>query len=107
MMKVRNRLVNFRVTEEELAQMKAAGANQGMRCLSDFARAASLHVARSSSTQLPPSDLPADRAVPQDDRLREYERRLASIELQVSRLANTITGSLVNNLKSLVEAVEK
>jgi hypothetical protein len=107
MMKVRNRLVNFRVTEEELTQMKTAGAIQGMRCLSDFARAASLHVARSSSTQLPPSDLPADKGVSQDDRLRECERRVAAIELQVSYLAKSITGSLVNNLRSLVEAVEK
>jgi hypothetical protein len=109
MTKVRNRLVNFRVTEEEIALMKTAAAAQGMRCLSDFARASSLHVTRSSSTRLPPSDLPADQHVslPSDDRLRVYEQRITALESQVSCLTTTITGTLVDNLRCLVEAVEK
>jgi len=38
MQKVRNRLVNFRVTEEEFEQLKSACDVQGARCLSDFVR---------------------------------------------------------------------
>lgn len=38
MQKVRNRLVNFRVTQEEFEQLKNACDSQGARCLSDFVR---------------------------------------------------------------------
>ncbi len=42
MQKVRNHLVNFRVTEEELEQLKSACDRQGARCLSHFVRNAVL-----------------------------------------------------------------
>lgn len=38
MQKVRNHLVNFRVTDEELEQIKNACDRQGARCLSHFVR---------------------------------------------------------------------
>jgi len=38
MEKVRGRLVNFRVTNDEFEQLKAACDRQGARCLSDFLR---------------------------------------------------------------------
>jgi len=38
MQKIRNRLVNFRVTEEEFEQLKSACDRQGARCLSHFVR---------------------------------------------------------------------
>lgn len=38
MQKIRNRLVNFRVTEEEFERLKSACDRQGARCLSHFVR---------------------------------------------------------------------
>ena len=38
MEKVRGRLVNFRVTDDEFEQLKIACDRQGARCLSAFAR---------------------------------------------------------------------
>lgn len=38
MQKVRNHLVNFRVTEEEFEKLKNACDRQGARCLSHFVR---------------------------------------------------------------------
>ena len=38
MQKVRSRLVNFRVTDDEFRQLKDASDRQGARCLSAFAR---------------------------------------------------------------------
>ncbi len=38
MQKVRNHLVNFRVTEEEFEKLKDACDRQGARCLSHFVR---------------------------------------------------------------------
>lgn len=39
-LKPRNRLVNFRLTEEEFEQLRQACGDQGARSLSDFARSA-------------------------------------------------------------------
>ena len=43
MQKVRNHLVNFRVTEEEFEKLKHACDRQGARCLSHFVRDAILN----------------------------------------------------------------
>jgi hypothetical protein len=42
-LKPRNRLVNFRLSEEEFSAMKSACEKSGARSLSDFARGAVLH----------------------------------------------------------------
>jgi len=44
----RTRILNFRLTPDEYDQLRSACASQGMRCLSDFARAAVLRVAESA-----------------------------------------------------------
>ena len=36
--KLKNRIINFRVTDDELARLKSASDLHGARCLSDFAR---------------------------------------------------------------------
>jgi hypothetical protein len=41
-LKPRNRLINFRLTEEEFAQLRDSCRQQGARSVSDFARAAVL-----------------------------------------------------------------
>lgn len=43
MQKVRNHLVNFRVSEEEYEKLKSACDRQGARCLSHFVRDVMLH----------------------------------------------------------------
>lgn len=43
MLKTRNRIVNFRVTEDEFTRLRNASVENGARCLSDYARTAILH----------------------------------------------------------------
>jgi hypothetical protein len=73
MQKVRTRIVNFRVTEEEFEQLRSACDRQGARCLSDFARSAML-----ASPNLDPESVVSKLVV--------LEGRLASLETSVSRL---------------------
>jgi hypothetical protein len=74
---LRRRLVNFRVTDEELERLKTAAALQGSRCLSEFARFVMLG---SADTQISP----APESV--DSRLLMLDRRLAVLESNVARL---------------------
>ena len=48
-LKRRNRLVNFRLTEQEYLELKQACSTQGGRCLSEFARTAAFGLARSNT----------------------------------------------------------
>jgi hypothetical protein len=43
MLKTRNRIINFRVTEDEFTRLRTASLENGARCLSDYARTAILH----------------------------------------------------------------
>ena len=79
MQKVRTRLVNFRVTDEEFAQLKSACDRQGARCLSDFARNAML-----TSPNLDPESFVSKFVV--------LERRIASLETSMSRLHSALAG---------------
>jgi hypothetical protein len=80
MQKVRTRLVNFRVTDEEFEQLKSACDRQGARCLSDFARSAML-----TSPNLDPESFVSKFGV--------LERRVTSLETSMSRLHNALAGS--------------
>ena len=80
MQKVRTRLVNFRVTDQELEQLKSASDRQGARCLSDFARKVML-----SGPTLDPESL-ATKFV-------AIERRIANLETSMSRLHDVFAGS--------------
>jgi len=82
-MNIRNRLVNFRVTDDELRHLKAAANLQNARCLSDFARTAIL----ASATGFDPVPRPAD---PAEDELLGLSRRLAHLESTVTRLVNAL-----------------
>ena len=52
MLKTRARLVNFRVTQEELDYLKRACAERGARSVSDFARSAVLRAASDGTDPL-------------------------------------------------------
>lgn len=77
-LKVRSRLINFRVTDEEMERLKAASAKSGSRCLSDFARAAILNRAAVAASPVSEPAL--------EDRLLSLERRLSRLESGLVRL---------------------
>jgi uncharacterized protein (DUF1778 family) len=85
--KVRSRLINFRVTDEELEQLKAAATLQGSRCLSEFARLVMLGTA--TGAQDPP-----------DGKLSQFDRRLNILEAHVARLVDALAGEKAVGSKS-------
>jgi hypothetical protein len=72
----RNRLVIFRLSEDEYEDLKAAYVSHGARSLSDFARSA---VLRSAGL-----DKPTDE--PLQTRLSSLGRKVTQIESRVERL---------------------
>ncbi len=79
MYRLRSRIVNFRVTDEEFERLKTASNVQGSRCLSDFARSVMLTTA---AAPLPPPGSSARV----DSQLQSVEQRLAALESSVARL---------------------
>ena len=73
MQKVRNHLVNFRVTDEELEQIKSACHRQGARCLSHFVRDVVLHSPNVDSENV------VTKLVGLDRRVTALEDRVPSI----------------------------
>jgi len=76
MQKVRNHLINFRVTEEEFEQLRMACDRQGARCLSHFVRNVMLKSAE------PEADSVVTRVLTLDRRVTALETRLQSSSLQ-------------------------
>ncbi len=74
MRKIRTRLINFRVTDEEFERLKTASDRQGARCLSDFAR--SIMFGGSY-----------------DDRLLSLDQRVTGLERSMARLVKAMSGS--------------
>lgn len=81
MRKIRTRLVNFRVTDEELERLKTASDRQGARCLSDFARSIMF-----GGTY--------------DDRLLSLDQRLTGLERSMARLVEAVSGSHLQEIHS-------
>jgi hypothetical protein len=79
----RNRLVNFRVTDEELRRLKAAAALRNSRCLSDFARFAIIECACASGHAVAPIDSAAGQWA-------SFDRRLAQLESAMARLVTSL-----------------
>lgn len=76
MEKLRSRLVNFRVTDEEFQRLKSACNRYGSRGLSDYARAVMF------APEVDPTDLGI--------RMIELERRLSGLEASMSHLVNML-----------------
>ncbi len=91
MYRVRKRLLNFRLTEEEYEQLKTASAQHGARCLSDFAR--SLILASLSG--------PAPNGVQPAENMVALDHRLSVLETAVARLMD---GSPNGRLGKLTES---
>ncbi len=93
MYRLRSRIVNFRVTDEEFERLKTASAQQGSRCLSDFARSVMLTTA-GAPTHSSMSHEPCE------NRMISFERRLAALESSVEHLADVVVTSNRLALKS-------
>jgi len=87
MQKIRDRLVNFRVTDDEFEQLKLASSQHGARCLSAFARNMMLNTTTGQSENLPYQVVALDR-------------RLTALEDSLSRLLHALTCSSVNSRPS-------
>ena len=82
MQKVRSRLINFRVTDEELKQLKTAATVQGSRCLSEFARLVMLGTATGPQSPAVSESL--------NGKLSLFDRRLNILEANVARLVEAL-----------------
>jgi hypothetical protein len=78
--KPRNRLVNFRLSEEEFAQLRATCSQFGARSLSDFARSAVLRSVSGETAGAPASD----------GHLTVLDRKVNDLEGRVSELIQLI-----------------
>ena len=85
MRKIRTRLINFRVTDEEFELLKTASDRLGARCLSDFARSSMLNQSKCP---------PASESV--NDRMNTFDRRLTVLERSMARLVDAISGAPVH-----------
>ena len=85
MPKLRGRLINFRVTDDEFQQLKLACDRHGATCLSAFARKIMLNAPDSGKEELA-------------GQLAVLERRLAALELSVevslSRIYSVLTADI-------------
>lgn len=86
----RNRLVNFRLSEEEFEKLRASSALSGARSLSDFARNA---VMRSVAHTAPEA-----AASSSDIRVPSIDRKVLELEARVAELV-----SLIESLKQASE----
>ena len=86
MYKIRSRIINFRVTNEEFERLKSASALHGARCLSDFARSIILEGAAASPNSV-------------NDRLLSCERRLSTLETSHARFEEAVAGLKGNNIE--------
>ena len=93
MNRIRKRLINFRVTDEEFERIKTASDRQGARCVSEFARAVMMGGR---------PDTASDSGVSftLNDKLVSVERRLAMLELYVSRLSDALSNSTNGRIHS-------
>lgn len=82
MSKARTRLVNFRLTDEEFEQLKAASSQQGARCVSDFVRFVIL---------TPANRCPSYSAC--DESFLTFEKRVTALERSMTRFIEAISGS--------------
>ena len=87
-LKPRNRLVNFRLTDEEFSYLREACGAQGARSISDFARGAVLRQAeRSSSAGAKPGgswDSPSTQS------LAELQSMMVHLEARVGQLVQQV-----------------
>lgn len=95
-LKPRNRLVNFRLSEEEFQAMHAACEKSGARSLSDFARGAVLHAMQQAERGMQVSG----------DAASSVFARLESLLTQLESRLPAPDPSIVNNGRPLNEPAQ-
>ncbi len=96
--KPRNRLVNFRLSEEEFEKLRASCALTGARSLSDFARAA---VMRSVSGTAQAGE---GAELPQDPRLSSVDRKVTELESRIGQLMHLMNALQRDSVSEAVAA---
>jgi uncharacterized protein (DUF1778 family) len=81
MYRLRTRVINIRISDEELEHIKAASEAEGSRSLSDFARSAIINKANAVASS--PGSL-------EDKRLRSFADRLCTIESSLAVIERTL-----------------
>ena len=90
-LKPRNRLVNFRLTEEEFVYLREACLAQGARSISDFARSAVLRQADRSGTGLASGGLNANAGEsPSTQSLAELQSMMMQLQARVGQLVEQV-----------------
>lgn len=92
--KPRNRLVNFRLSEEEFEKLRASCSLNGARSLSDFARVAVMRSVAGASSGSECSEGPPPV------RVAEIDRKVSNLETRVVELV-----SLIEQLKQDTQSV--
>jgi hypothetical protein len=88
MLKTRNRIINFRVTEDEFTRLRTASVENGARCLSDYARNAILHALEGYYNHALGNGNGKDELQALLQRLGLVERSIAKLESMVSQLSS-------------------
>ena len=89
----RNRLVNFRLSEDEFEKVRASCSLHGARSLSDFARSAVLRsVAQgpSAGELLESPAMPVEARMFQDSKVIQLDRKVGELESRVSELLSLV-----------------
>jgi hypothetical protein len=87
--KPRNRLVNFRLSEEEFEKLRASCSLYGARSLSDFARAAVMRSVASGHSSEPADCQPIQfttAQVPMTNKVNDLEHRVVELTRLVEAL---------------------
>jgi hypothetical protein len=87
--KPRNRLVNFRLSEEEFEKLRASCSLYGARSLSDFARAAVMRSVGGGHINEPadsPNGLASSTAAPMASKVNDLEFRVVELTRLVEAL---------------------
>jgi hypothetical protein len=90
MLKTRNRIVNFRVTEDEFMRMRTASIDKGSRCLSDYARDAILKTLEGYNHDHPLGDGNGK------DEMHLLVQRLGLVEQNMAKLQSLVSGLAPN-----------
>ncbi len=87
-LKPRNRLVNFRLTDEEFSYLRDACSAQGARSISDFARSAVLRQADRAGTGTIKPQVGWDE--PSTQSLTELQTMMVQLEARVGQLVRQV-----------------
>jgi hypothetical protein len=84
-LKKRDRIINFRVTQDEFVRLRDASLGNGARCLSDYARTAILHAVEGCYDEASGRDRYKDQIHLLEDRLGNVERSILRLESLLNR----------------------